>query len=143
MAEPADFESPHDNGAQTSLLPLAGLRCLVLDDEFLIALDIEQILESAGAATVVCVSSVEAALTALQAEPPFALAVLDVMLGPNGESCIAVAEALMQLRIPFVLLTGFYEDDVRVPRFPAVPVVEKPYQAHVLIAALTRAIASK
>ena len=32
---------------------LAGKHCLVLDDEFLIALDIQEILEAAGAAKVI------------------------------------------------------------------------------------------
>ena len=36
---------------------LAGKCCLVLDDEFLIALDIQQILELAGAASVVSVAT--------------------------------------------------------------------------------------
>jgi CheY-like chemotaxis protein len=143
MTEPADHQLPPNQGTQVSALPLAGLRCLVLDDEFLIAFDIEQTLQAAGAAAVVCVSSAEAALAALQTGPPFALAVLDVLLGPNGESCTSVAEALTRLRTPFVLLTGFYEDDVRVPRFPAVPIVEKPYQTPQLIDALRKALVSR
>ena len=36
---------------------LSGKRCLVLDDEFLIALDIQQILERAGASHVTSVAS--------------------------------------------------------------------------------------
>lgn len=44
---------------------LAGKRGLVLDDKFPIALDIQQILESAGAASVTCYANAEAALKAL------------------------------------------------------------------------------
>ena len=47
---------------------LIGKRCLVLDDEFLIALDIQQTLEFAGAAHVACVATVAEAL-ALAAQP--------------------------------------------------------------------------
>ena len=47
--------------------PLAGKRCLVLDDEFLIALDIQQVLEQAGAGEVVCAGNVAEALTAMRA----------------------------------------------------------------------------
>ena len=60
---------------------LAGKRCLVLDDEFLIALDIQQILELAGAEHVASVASASEAIELLRREPKFDLAVLDVKLG--------------------------------------------------------------
>jgi CheY-like chemotaxis protein len=143
MAEPPNHQRPRENGAENSARPLAGLRCLVLDDEFLIALDIQQILEAAGAAAVVCVSSAEAALAALQSEPPFALAVLDILLNPHGESSAAVAQALTKAGTPFVLLTGASDADSRSRQFSAAPVVEKPYQVPLLLEALRRALASR
>ena len=59
---------------------LSGKRCLVLDDEFLIALDIQQTLELAGAAYVAAVATVPEALRLLRSKPDFNLAVLDVKL---------------------------------------------------------------
>jgi len=44
---------------------LAGKRCLVLDDELLIVIDIQQILEAAGAANVICFGTAEDVLAAL------------------------------------------------------------------------------
>jgi hypothetical protein len=44
---------------------VAGKRFLVLDDEFLIALDIQQTLEIAGAADVLCVAHADGALKEL------------------------------------------------------------------------------
>jgi len=134
---------PIDDGAQNSERPLAGLRCLVLDDEFLIALDIQNILEAAGAAAVICVGSVDAALSALQSEPAFAVAVLDIWLSPQRQTSDAVAAALMRARTPFVFLTGVEEDDLQARQFPGVPVVEKPYQAPLLIAAILQALRSR
>jgi len=67
---------------------LAGKRCLVLDDEFLIALDIQQILELAGAKHVASVASASEAIELLRREPKFDLAVLDVKLG--GAVCLVV-----------------------------------------------------
>ena len=62
---------------------LSGKRCLVLDDEFLIALDIQQILELAGAAHVACAASAREAIETLRHQPKFDFAVLDVKLsGP-------------------------------------------------------------
>ena len=74
--------------------PLAGLRCLVLDDELLIALDIQQILEAAGAAQVLCAGNAADAMAALRGGQVFDLAVLDVILGGAGANSNAVASML-------------------------------------------------
>ena len=63
---------------------LTGKRCLVLDDEFLIALDIQQTLELAGAASVACVATVTEALALLEGSPDFDIAVLDIKLSEPG-----------------------------------------------------------
>ena len=117
---------------------LAGKTCLVLDDEFLIALDIQQILENAGAARVVSVSNATDALEALGREIRFDVAVLDVKLSGGAGSSMSVAAALTRREIPFVFLTGLRADEVHAQSFPDAPVVEKPYQAPLLLAALRR-----
>jgi CheY-like chemotaxis protein len=117
----------------------AGKRCLVLDDEFLIALDIQQILESAGATEVTCVGSTADALEALAKAPKFDIAVLDVKLGSAAGDSLTVAAALVEREIPFVFLTGMRASDLPALGFTA-PVVEKPYQAPVLLAVLRRTL---
>ena len=119
---------------------LIGKRCLVLDDEFLIALDIQQILEFAGAAHVACVATVAEALALLRANPDFDLAVLDVKIsGPDGNS-LGVAGQLAAKGTPFVFLTGMRVDDLHAKQFPQAPVVEKPYDAVALLDAVRRAL---
>lgn len=121
--------------------PLAGLRGLVLDDELLIALDIQQILEAAGAASVVCAGNAADALAALRDTPNFDFAVIDVILNGATGTSIAVVAALIEQGTPFVFLTGMRAEDVRhTARFPAAPVVEKPYEAARLLEALRRAL---
>lgn len=120
---------------------IAGKRCLVLDDEFLIALDIQQILEAAGAASVVCVGSADEALDVLRNDPSFDVAVLDVKLSDPHGSSLNVAAALKLQGTAFVFLTGMRGDDVHMRNYPAVPVVEKPYDAQLLLAALREALA--
>ena len=120
--------------------PLAGRRCLVLDDEFLIALDIQNILETAGA-IVVCVAAADDALKLLGTDKRFDLAIIDVMLGDTATS-MPVTGRLAELRIPFVFLTGMHSDEMHA-RHPDVPVVEKPYIADVLMKALHRVLAGK
>ena len=119
---------------------LSGRHCLVLDDEFLIALDIQQMLERAGAAYVACVAGATDALDLLRADSKFDLAVLDVKLsGPNPNS-LGVAALLTELRTPFVFLTGMRVDDVHARKFPHAPVIEKPYDATALLGAVRRAL---
>jgi CheY-like chemotaxis protein len=121
---------------------IAGKRCLVLDDEFLIALDIQQILESAGA-SVICVGNAADALEALRTQPKFDFAVLDVKLsGANGTS-LTVAAILTEQGIPFVFLTGMRRQDVHAKEFPHALVVEKPYETPLLIDAVLRAFGSR
>ncbi len=106
---------------------LIGKRCLVLDDEFLIALDIQHILEAAGA-IVTCVSEAADALAAIRSGPRFDLAVLDVVLSGATRPSLTVAAALAMQRTPFVFLTGMRGEDMHTREFPNAPVVEKPYQ---------------
>jgi len=117
---------------------LRGLRCLVVDDEVLIAMDLEQILESAGASEVVCVGRAAQALAALDKKPAFAVAIVDFDLG--GENDMAVPSALRERGIPFIFFTGINASDQRLGRFAEAPVVTKPYNIDELFAALRRAL---
>jgi DNA-binding NtrC family response regulator len=119
---------------------LSGKRCLVLDDEFLIALDIQQILERAGAMHVASVASATAAIEVLHREPKFDLAVLDVKLGDVERNSLDVAALLHTQGVPFVFLTGVRTDDVHAKKFPNAPVIEKPYDATALLRAVQHAL---
>ena len=117
------------------------MRCLVLDDDLLIALDIEHMLRGAGAAHVVCVGNVVDALAALQNEPPFALAVLDISVG--SDDSMAVPNLLKQRGIPFIFLTGMGDDDPRARQYPEAPVVDKPYRIETLLKALLHVLGKR
>jgi CheY-like chemotaxis protein len=117
---------------------LAGKRCLVVDDEFLIALDIQQALEHAGATEVVCAGNAAEAVAAAGAQR-FDVAVLDVRLGRTGGSSLPVAAVLAAAGTPFVFLTGLRGDSAEARAYPDAPVVEKPYDAQALLAAIRKA----
>ena len=119
---------------------LSGMRCFVVDDEFLIALDIQQILERAGAAHVVSVASAAEAVALLGREPKFDVAVLDVKLGDPERNGLDVAVLLQTQGTPFVFLTGMRVDDVHAKIFPNAPVIEKPYDAAGLLRAVQHAL---
>ncbi len=118
---------------------LTGKRCLVLDDEYLIGLDIQEILEAAGAASVTSLSTAAEALNLLTDGSRFDLAVLDIRLG-GAEGSMPVATRLAGQGTPFVFLTGMRAEEVETGPFPDAPVVEKPYQAQMLIEAVRKAL---
>ena len=119
---------------------LNGKRCFVLDDEFLIALDIQQILERAGAMHVTSVASAAEAIVLLGREPKFDLGVLDVKLGDMERNSLDIAALLQSQGTPFVFLTGMRVDDVHAKKFPNAPVIEKPYDAAALLRAVQHAL---
>ena len=116
---------------------LAGKRVLVVEDEFLIALDIESILESAGI-EVKTATRVDQALGLIKSDGPFDAAVLDLKL--DRETSVAVAELLQANSVPFVFLTGAAGDASPVAQFANAPVVGKPFDSETLFSALKQAI---
>jgi len=103
---------------------LSGLRVLVVEDEFLIALDLLSILDDLGCVALGLAATVPEALRLLAADPPDAT-LLDLNLG--GASAAPVVEALTAGGTPFVTVTAYA---VRPgPMFDGVPAVAKPFWA--------------
>jgi CheY-like chemotaxis protein len=101
---------------------LAAKRVLVVEDEYLIAMDMSAYLEAEGAHVVGPASNVNAALEALQ-RAELDGAILDVNL--RGEMAYPVADALAARGIPFVFTTG-YDARMMPARFADVKRCEKP-----------------
>jgi CheY-like chemotaxis protein len=102
---------------------LDGVRVLVVDDEFLIALDLEAVLQDAGAASVVICTSVEDGVEAIEHER-FDIAVLDVRLG--GQTSAPIARLLADKGVQFVFYSGQGLPAALHQRFPDAPVLAKP-----------------
>ena len=104
-AEPVSAESGrraimHSTNCQ---FPLNGVRVLVVEDDPLLAMDLEATLVGAGAVVVdFCRTLDEAKLRADAGD--FAVAVLDFGLG--SETVSPVARRLINRGVPFVLYTG-------------------------------------
>jgi CheY-like chemotaxis protein len=120
---------------------LHGKRVLVVEDEFLILLDIRTILESAGATSIVTASGVADALAALAAGTRFDAAVLDLRL--DRDSSTPIGERLLAEHVPFVFLTGAPSEASQAQQFADVPVVGKPFDSATLLAALSRALSGR
>jgi DNA-binding response OmpR family regulator len=84
-------------------------RILVVEDEFLIAMELDLTLRSAGYQVLGPAPNVNAALGLLRTERPDA-AVLDVNLA--GEWVTPVAEVLRAMIVPFILTSGYGAADL-------------------------------
>lgn len=120
--------------------PLAGKKGLVLEDEFLIALDLQDVLEAAGA-QVTCAGRVSEALEILRETTDLDFAVLDMHLGDT--TSIPVARVLAERNIGFVFLSGLGKHDAQRLEFPKALVIEKPYRAAALIGAVAAALLTR
>lgn len=112
-----------------------GLRALILEDEALIAMDIEYTLEGLGFEIAGWFRTVEEAVTHIDDVAPD-LALLDVNLGA-GVTSLPVAQHLRHHRVPFVFLTGYGRSPL-LENFPDVEVLSKPLDEALLIDVVTR-----
>lgn len=112
-------------------LQLTGKRILVLEDEPLIAMDIEQILRDAGAALVELCTALDA--DELQKLESYDAAVLDLNIG--GRSSVPVAEALKRHFIPFIIVSGS-QITPDSPMLSEIPLIDKPFDHDDLLKSL-------
>ncbi|MDB5596315.1 MAG: response regulator receiver protein [Hyphomicrobiales bacterium] len=107
---------------------------LVVEDEILIAMEVEAVLLDGGFRVLGPAASVEEALALLTAQPPDA-AVLDVNL--RGELVSPVAEILRYRSIPFIVTSAHERpDEVAGSAVAGVPHLGKPTSPLRLVAAL-------
>lgn len=114
-------------------LLLDGLRILLLEDEFLIAMDVEQLCRDHGASEVTILRS----LAETDRQSPaiqFDVAIVDLML--DGESTLDFARGLYSRKIPFVFASGYSESAEIETDFPGVALVGKPYSGVDLVEAV-------
>ncbi|HRK95605.1 MAG TPA: response regulator [Rhodospirillales bacterium] len=112
---------------------LAGRRILLVEDEFIVAAMLEDILTGLGAVVVGPAYRLGEGLR-LAEEEAIDVAILDVNI--EGERSDAIADALAARSIPFVLATGYGDGEGR----HGAQVLTKPYTPQMLTAALARAV---
>ena len=115
---------------------MKGLRVLIVEDEFLLAMSLEDDLVAAGCTPVGPFSNLASAIEATRREE-FDLAILDVNL--NGEPIYPLADELLSRRKPFVLVTGYGAASLP-ERFRDLPRLPKPYDLANLIKEIGRAV---
>ncbi len=112
---------------------LNGVRVLVVEDDFLILMELESILRDAGAEIAGLCRTVREALALADAGDP-AAAILDVRLGP--ESIEPMARQLARRGTPFIFYTGQSATDPDLAQWSGCKVVPKPAASATILAAL-------
>jgi CheY-like chemotaxis protein len=111
------------------------LRVLVLEDQFLIAIELEEMLARLGCIVVGPVPTVARALGVLAGDK-VDFAILDVNLG--RERSTPVAEALRARGVPFALSTGYDASQLQEEAFKDAQHLGKPIAFHQLAETIQR-----
>src|SRR5689334_4361000 len=104
--------------------PLAGVKALVVEDEFVIALELDVALRGLGCVVIGVAASCDEALALLERARPD-IGLLDVKLAA-GDSGPAAA-ALRSAGVPFVVVTGYPAEAITDPLLRAAPRLTKPH----------------
>lgn len=117
----------------THLSGLVGRRVLIVEDEFILAMDLQAILEEQGCNVLALARNVSQALMLLDENDP-ELVTLDLNL--NGQSSAPVARVLKEKGIPFVVISGNDAKAAKSADYDDAPYLTKPLYAEKLIEVL-------
>lgn len=116
---------------------MAGRSILIVEDEPLIAMMLEDFLDSLGHTVAATCDTVSEALARV-GQGGFDVAIIDVNL--NGERVWPVADRLAAQGVPYVLATGGHIEPPP-PEHAGVPVLSKPFTLDAIEPALAEACA--
>jgi two-component system, response regulator PdtaR len=137
LHEAADTKGGATSGAPGTAangnLCLEGLQILVVEDEFLLAMEVEATLISFGCSVIGPFAKLAKALDAAR-RTPLDGAVLDINL--NGDMVYPLVDLLYARGIPFAFLTGYVASDIP-ERFRSFQRMQKPLHPFTLRGVLT------
>lgn len=113
-------------------------RILVVEDNFLILMELESALTDAGAESVWACRTVGEALRALD-EQDVTAAILDVQL--DRETSVPVAHRLAERGVPFVFYTARLDLDAIHAEWPDCTILPKPAERHTIVATMNGLLA--
>lgn len=118
---------------------LNGRRILVVEDEYVLALDLCELLAREGATIVGPVGCLQDALAMIESDHRVDIGVLDIKL--HSDLVYPVAARLRQLGVPYLFVTGYGENHID-PAHQAVPHLHKPVRLSSILEAIRRATAT-
>lgn len=125
--------------AREDLRSVAAARVLIIEDEPIIALDIQELVERCGH-TVVGVAATEAEAVAIaRAERP-SLVLADINLGAGGDGANAVARILQHITAPVIFVTAYPERLLTGTAVEPAFIITKPFDPTTLAVATFQAV---
>lgn len=112
-------------------------RLLIVDDEPLIAFEVEDTLKRAGYDIAGLAGSVRQALALIEKDSDIDIAVVDANL--NDEDAMPIISRLRDRQIPFVIISGYSQEQIG-SWAADVPLIRKPLRYTELTAALETAL---
>ena len=126
-----------DNCSERIVRRVAGSRQLVVEDDFLISMDLKEVLTDAGAEVVGPCRTVIDAVASVN-EGSISAGLLDIRLAL--ESVVPVATQLTDRGIPFVFYTGYVDTGEIREKFPHSKIVHKPASPEILVDAIAEVL---
>ncbi|SMF78993.1 Response regulator receiver domain-containing protein [Tistlia consotensis] len=114
-------------------------RILIIEDEPVIALDLEALVEGSGHSVAGIASTHREALELAEAHPP-GLVLADVQLADKSSGLDAVNDLLENLCVPVIFITAYPERLLSGRRPEPAFVVTKPYSADTVLALISQAL---
>jgi CheY-like chemotaxis protein len=125
--------------ARDRLRAATAARVLIIEDEPIIAMDLQQLVESAGHDVVGVAASEEEAVAIAESERP-SLVLADVNLGQGGDGASAVARILARHAAPVIFVTAYPERLLTGTRVEPAFVITKPFEPTTLAVATYQAV---
>lgn len=133
-AAPALSLAPLEGNNGRARERLLGKHVLIVEDEALLALELELVFADEGAEIVGPALSLSHGVTLVEATPEIDCAVLDVDLG--GRDVFPIAHALEARGVPFIFHTAHASSRALTALFPTSETVAKPARPEELVARL-------
>ena len=129
--------------SNTGVSAIRPARILIVEDEYFVALNAQQILEGAGF-VVAGISGSAAEAVASAASGRAEVVLMDIRLKGPRDGIDAAIELRSTLNLPCVFVTAHDEHAIRLRAKPAQPVgwLQKPYTDRLLIEAVNKALVS-
>jgi DNA-binding NtrC family response regulator len=122
------------NRQENSAHALKGVRILVVEDEFLIAMELDSILQEAGAEVVGPCGSAAQARSLIREVDGIKAAILDFRLGKD--TSMSLARHLERQGVPFLFFTGQLDTSSIHTECPTATIISKPLHRRTILTAL-------
>ena len=127
------------HAARDRLMAATAARVLIIEDEAIIAMDLQQLVESAGHAVVGIAASEDEAVAIAERERP-SLVLADINLGHGGDGTSAVERILARQSAPVIFVTAYPERLLTGSRIEPAFVISKPFEPTTLAVATYQAV---